>query len=154
VQPTLQALLLADFVYIDQATGKKVIAGVFDSLILSEPPQQEPETEFPQKEGEAKKRVSVRHVQQAGSPYVYISITNVHGEKTFVLRYVNLQTYQALFETSFPLASESPLRTAEIVLPVPKLPAAEGVFALELLCEDELIGSHKVHVRRMPQEGR
>ncbi len=59
--PILQALLLADFVYVDQATGKKVIAGVFDSLLVMSEPPQEPETEFPQNEGEpAKKRVPVK----------------------------------------------------------------------------------------------
>jgi hypothetical protein len=45
VKPVLQALLLADQVYIDRMTGKAVIAGVFSEFRVLKRPAEQHDTE-------------------------------------------------------------------------------------------------------------
>lgn len=147
MKPVLQALLLADRIYEDKATGKRVIAGTFNKLAFK-------------KGGNKPKIVEVdgeeRHVVQGGthvgSPSAYISLTEVLGEIRCVLRFVSLQDDQPLFECSFKLRCEDPLQTIEIALPLPPLPHISGVHALELLCDDEPLGSHRVIVEEIPED--
>ncbi len=106
-------------------------------------PEQPQWPEEPKGPGE-KGRMTIPEVRRAGSPYVYISLTEVQRDIPCVLRYVNLETYEALFEARFPVKSKGPLETLEIVLPVPPIPQIPGTFALELLCDGELVGSHRV----------
>ena len=47
------------------------------------------------------------------------------------------------------VACDDPLATVELVLPVPPLPRTPGHYALELLYENELIGSHRVTVQEV-----
>jgi hypothetical protein len=140
VKPTLQALLLADHVYRDK-TGKHVIAGTFNRLLFEKEGARPKTVEI---DGEEKH--IVRGGMQVGSPYVYISLTEVRGTVNCSLRYVNLTQDRALLETKFAITCDDPLKTIELVLPLPMLPQIEGVHALELLCDDEPIGSHRVIV--------
>lgn len=146
MKPFLQALLLADRVYKDM-TGKHIIAGTFNKLIFVKGGAK-PQTA----EVDGEQRQIIPGGMQAGSPYVYISLTELRGKTTFVLRYVNLEQDRALFETQFSIDSRDPLQTVEVVLPMPTLPPEAGVHALELLCDDEPIGSYRVIVEEMKEE--
>lgn len=144
--PHLQALLLADRVYKD-VSGKHIIAGTFNRF------------SFQRQVGAAKKttvdgeeRVIVPAGMQAGSPTAYISLTNVHGANSFKLRYTSLKDDKVLLECGFTLESEDPLATYEIALPMPAIPLNEGIHALELLCNDEPIGSHRIAVEGLTEE--
>ena len=144
VKPVLQALLLADNVYHDAQTGKNVIAGTFNKLTILR--SNEGDEGKPPEDGEGPKRIT--EVRQAGNPYAYINITDVRGEIALELRYVHLESHEVVFKASSPIVvkTKSPLDTVEVVIPVPMLPRKPGVYALEVLCENELLGAHRVVV--------
>jgi hypothetical protein len=145
VKPVLQALLLADHVYRD-ATGKHIIAGTFNKLVFAKGGAKPKTVDI---SGEEKQLIPGG--MQTGSPYAYISLTEIRGKVQFVLRYVNLDQDKALFETGFSIECANPLQTVELVLPMPMLPHLAGVHALELLCDDEPIGSHRVIVEEIKE---
>jgi len=142
VKPILQALLLADRVYEDKTTGKRVIAGTFNQLTLI------PGALRPQEiEVDGVKRAMIPGGLHAGSPYAFVSLTEIHGTISCVLRYVDLQDNKVLMETEFQVSCDDPLHTVEAVLPMPPLPADKaGIHALELLCDDEPLGSLRIIV--------
>ncbi len=147
MKPVLQALLIADHVYEDK-TGKKVIAGTFNRLWFKTGGMEPQKIE---KDGET--RHVLQSVLQTGSPYAYISLTDCRGTFECVLRYVYLDEDQALFECPFEVTCDDPLLTIEVVLPMPKLPVVKaGIYALELLCGDEPLGSHRITVEEMKGE--
>jgi hypothetical protein len=91
----------------------------------------------------------IMHLVRAGSPYAYVSMTEVRGQRMFQLRYVDLNENQEMFSTTFGVECHDPLETVQLSLPLPPLPVPhEGVFALELLCDGELMGSHRILTRR------
>ncbi len=174
-KPVLQALVLADHIYQDKITGKKIIAGTFNRVCftrikrpleqpgveseLGESPSPSPfqstsETAMPSSASlppsstpppPGARRMTAADVQKAGSPYAFISLTDVHGPTLLEMRYRDLSTEAILFGISFQVASEVPLDTGEAVVPVPPLPTPHaGVFALELLAENELLGALRI----------
>lgn len=173
-KPVLQALVLADHIYQDKITGKKIIAGTFNRVCftrMKRPPEQpDVESEFGQRPSpfqstsetampasaslppsssspppSGARRMTAADVQKAGSPYAFISLTDVHGQTPLEMRYRDLSNEAILFGISFQVASEDPLDTVEAVVPVPPLPTPHaGVFALELLAENELIGALRI----------
>lgn len=148
MKPVLQALILADRIYDDRTTGKKIIAGTFNTLLFK---KGSVVREVTDEEGKAK--VLVPGGMQAGSPYLYVSLTDLRGKAPFVLRYVDLAQNKVLFQTQFEAVWNDPLQTLEIVLPLPSLPVeCEGIHALELLCHDELIGSLRITVKELKDE--
>jgi hypothetical protein len=164
--PVLQAMLLADQVYQDRATGKYVICGIFSAIHFT------PRDDSASKNREggngsglglgaggngaesagssggetpAPAPVPIARLVRAGSPFAYISLTELQGSRKFELRYVDLSEINTLFATSFEVSCRDPLETIQITVPLPPLPIPhEGVFVLELLCEGELLGSHRV----------
>ncbi len=143
MKPVLQALLLADHVYQDAATGKKVIAGTFNQLRFFK--KQRPGS--PEDVESAGAQQQVFGGVHSGSPYVYISLTDIRGSVSCVLRYVDLEDNKALLETEFSITCGDPLETREIIVPMPPLPAGKaGIHALELLCDDAPVGSLRITV--------
>jgi hypothetical protein len=139
VKPILQALLLADYVYTDLMTQKKVIAGTFNQMQFPQFPAQ-----FP------------------GMPWVYAALTNMQGNFMVTLRYSDLDSNEALLESApLPNQSDDRLTLVELVLQLPTLPAPHaGVYAMELLVDSELIGQLRVRVQELdvkppqsPEEG-
>jgi hypothetical protein len=140
VKPVLQALVLAEHVYEDKSTGKKIIAGTFNQLLLNAPVL---ESAGPEEGAKA----IVHGGRQGGSPYAYISITEIHDAAELVLRFVDLKENPpiVLFETTVRVQTPDPLQTVELTAALPMLPIHhEGVFALEVLCENELLGSFRI----------
>lgn len=131
IKPIIQALLLADNVYTDAETGKRVIAGVFDSITLPEIPGH-----FPQ------------------DTCVYVSLTSVRGEIDVMLRYVDLESDETLMEHGpTKLFSDDPLVSLDFSVPMPPLPVPhEGVFALEVHAGGELIGMVRITVMQAADE--
>ncbi len=144
VTPKLQSLLLADKIYEDRATGKKVVAGIFHKLFFQK------QTLVREVVEGGEKRVLIPGGMQSGSPSCYISLTDVSGRVKFELRYVSLKDETVLLKTGFLVESEDRLGTVEIILPLPTLPTLyAGVFALELLADDEPLGSLRVIVEEI-----
>lgn len=142
VKPVLQALLVADHVYEDKATGKRIVAGIFDKLSI----QRIDPTEVIRDQGGEKRLVAGG--TNPGSPSAYISLTSIHGSQGFLVRYVYLNEDRVLFHTGFRVECPDPLQTVQIVLPLPTLPIiGAGAYALELLCDDDdPIGAFRILV--------
>ena len=146
--PVLQALLLADHVYRDATTGKHVIAGVFAKVFFI--PKVKLEQQANPQPG-VMTEVPIQELMRAGSPFAYISMTDVHGTKSFELRYVDLSNNDVLFRAELTLTSNDPLQNIELSVPLPVLPVPhEGAFVIELLCENELLGSHRILATPQP----
>jgi hypothetical protein len=125
VRPMLQALMLADHIYVDAATGKKVIAGTFNRMAADEFP-----TTFD------------------ASKFAFVAITGVHGVVQVTLRYVDLSTGDALAEIpNLEVESHDPLETVEMVVELPKLPMPHpGAYAFEAHWEGEMLGLLRIFV--------
>ncbi|MFO0946683.1 MAG: hypothetical protein U1D30_12160 [Planctomycetota bacterium] len=130
VKPVLQALLLADHVYIDNTTGKKVIAGTFNHLTA---------TEFPSMFERRK--------------HAFLSLTEVRGKASITLRYVDLSTNDVMLEIpNLDVFEKDPLQTVEVVVAIPKFPMPHpGAYAFEAHCEGELLGFLRVFVSKRAQ---
>ena len=140
MKPVLQALLVADHVYVDIATNKKVVAGIFHRLTIR--------TRTAEAAGEDKVKIQIPlSGHQLGSPFCYISLTEIRGSQPFTLRYVNLEDDKALFQTEFNAECSNPLETIEAVFPLPALPIpGPGHYALELLWGQEPLGCHRITI--------
>jgi len=152
--PVLQALLLADHVYQDQGTGKFIICGVFNTLFFT-PSAERPTGEAFQVVG-PEAQTAIAKLRSAGSPWAYFSLTELNSEMDFELRYVDLSEdpeSNALFSIRFKLKGNDPLATIECTMALPNLPISkeeEGVYSLELLCDNSLLGSHRVLLKQHP----
>lgn len=143
MKPILQALLVADHVYTDAATGKKIVAGIFHTLRFAKRPPQPLEAGVG---GDAPMAIPIGGLQ-AGSPFCYLSLTELRGRQAFTLRYVFLDEDKVIFSADVIVEQATPLDTVEAVLPLPTLPATQpGMYALELLWNDEPLGSHRINV--------
>ncbi len=164
--PILQAMLLADQVYQDRSTGKYVICGIFSAIHFvpkrpSSGIERAAEAGGDDAGGQADNpavpssaaAVPIARLVRAGSPFAYISLTELQGTRKFELRYVDLQENNVLFGTGFEVSWRDPLETMQITVPLPPLPIPhEGVYVLELLCDGELLGSHRVLAKSQPAE--
>ncbi len=147
MKPVLQALLLAERVYQDTTTGKKVIAGTFNRLCFKRGPQKPQEIEI-----DGVKRQVIPDEMQVGSPCAFISLTEIRGTIACVLRYVDLEDDKPLLQCEFHIHCDDPLKTVEVVLPMPPLPTTKaGIHALELLCDDEPVGSLRIIVEELEE---
>jgi len=147
VKPVLQALLLAERVFQDAKTGNKVIAGTFNRLWFKRGALKPREIET-----DGVKRQVIPGGMDVGSPCAFISLTEIRGTISCVLRYVDLQDDKPLFQCPFQIRCDDPLQTVEVVLPMPRLPTERpGTHALELLCDDEPVGSLRIIVNELPE---
>ena len=149
--PILQSLLLADHVYRDQSTGKHIICGVFSTIFFTPNPQPAPQASAPPSGGEGNagggagpgsggregggsggghpeggepqtRQQPIQNLVQAGSPYVYFSVTEMTGRKRFEVRYVDLHSNRSLFQAEVPIECDDPLKTIDVSMPLPRLP--------------------------------
>ena len=133
VQPVLQAFVLADHIYMDASSGKKVIAGTFNHLTAPSLPG-----------------------QFSGSKYAFVALTDLHGELELSLRFVDLNGGETLFELrGLRVESKDPLATVELVVEIPELPMPhEGVFAFEIHAAGQMIGMVRLFISSHEEERR
>jgi hypothetical protein len=145
VKPVLQALVLADHVYQD-VSGKKIIAGTFNQVQFKRGGPITKEAELPS----GKKRKLVAGGMDGGSPYAYISITDVCKNAELQLQFVNLTTNKVLFGAKIVVNCDDRLATIELIAPLPRLPITEeGTYAFEVVCEGEIIGTHRIIAKEL-----
>ncbi|MSR57278.1 MAG: hypothetical protein EXS05_06370 [Planctomycetaceae bacterium] len=144
MKPILQALLVADRVYTDAVTQKKIVVGIFSQINFIRTESFQAAVE--QNTGQLP---TMPGGYNAGSPFAYANLTSVHGEQRFVLRYVDLSDDSVVFQGEIKVECKDPLSPVEIVIPLPALPATKsGVFALELLWnENDPMGSFRITVK-------
>jgi hypothetical protein len=154
-RPVLQAMVLADHVYQDRATGKMVIAGTFGTVFVGSVnvSRDEGDRTDEAERGESKPLVIRGPISQVGSPYLYLALVEVHGEVPLTLKFVDLSDANVLFEGQLSVTSTDPIGVAEIALPMPPLPVHKlGTYSLDLLYDAEILGSWRVIVKRMEAE--
>ncbi len=84
---------------------------------------------------------------QAGSPYAYVSLTDVCEETKILLQFVNLTKNAVLFGTEGIISKVNRLSPIELVFPLPDLRhfiSEAGIYAFELVCEGEILGSWRI----------
>ena len=80
-----------------------------------------------------------------GSPYAYVSLTDVCDGTKVQIQFLNLSKNVALFGNEVTLTNVDRLSNVELVLPLPPLPISEaGVYALQVVCEGEILGSWRI----------
>jgi len=116
-------LVLADHIYADAKTGKKVIAGTFNQVWAAA---------FPSQFGR--------------TTYVFVSLTDLRGEASVVLRYVDNSDLSVLMESAaVKVISQDPLATTELGIAIPGFPMPHtGSYSLELHVDGERLGSVRV----------
>jgi len=129
-KPVVQALVLADHIYVDAATGKKVIAGAFHALWAGK---------FPTK--------------LARTTWAYICLTEVRGSVSVSLKYTDLQTNQVLLSTSaVDIKSDNPLASHEMIVEVPPFPMPHaGTYVFEVFSGGESLGSLRLTVAELKE---
>jgi hypothetical protein len=139
VKPVLQSIVVADHVYEDK-TGKKIIAGTFNSYGFSRTP---PVREVDRPDGT--RRQILLGGMQAGSPFAYLSLTDVCEGTKLSLQFVSYAKNAVLFGSEFTVNKADRLSTIELVFPLPRLPISEpGTYALEVVWEGEILGSWRI----------
>lgn len=131
-KPTLQSFILADHVYMDAFTNKKVIAGTFDNIVAKS---------FPS------------NLDRTSS--AYLRILNCRRGVKIQLRYVDLKDDNVLRESSeIPLNNaRGPLESHELIVEVPPLPVPHpGVYELSAYCDGEFLGRIKITVSEMSRK--
>ncbi|MBN1393939.1 MAG: hypothetical protein JW959_02825 [Pirellulales bacterium] len=147
MKPVLQALVVADHVYRDGNTGKHIIAGTFNSYKFSRKSPVE-QVEAP----DGTKQTTVAGGKDTGSPYAYVCLTDVCEGTTFQLHFVNLSKNAIIFRTEAVVENIDRISTIEIAFPLPRLPITEsGVYAIEIVWENEVIGSWRITVEDLDQ---
>jgi hypothetical protein len=89
---------------------------------------------------------------QSGSPFAYMSLTEIRGRTPLLLQLVNLQDDTQLFRSDLWVECHDPLYTVEITVPLPPIsPPQAGIYALELLYNNELLGALRIVVEDAAQ---
>jgi hypothetical protein len=145
MKPILQALLLCDRVYQDRS-GKFIIVGVFDRWFFK-PRVEDKREEQPLPFVEQLK--SPAEFQDVGTPWVYLSLTDVKGPTKLELRFESLTGAEVYFSALLEVTSSDPLTSVQFGLPVPRLPSKAGDYILELLHENVSLGAHRVNISEL-----
>src|SRR4029079_19007487 len=81
----------------------------------------------------------------AGSPYLYLALTGIHGKVPLAIRFVNQGEDEILFEALLEVMSADPVSGAEYCVPMPQLPITKpGTYSVDLLYQGEIIGSWRL----------
>ena len=129
--PVLQALVLADHIYTDRSTDKRIICGTFSKIYSPKFPSV---TSF--------------------SAFAFILLVDVIGEVLLRLRFVSLHDNEILMESNaIRIQSDDPLRALDIVLEIPPLPLPRaGIYSFECWTNEEMLGAVRLQVVETPSK--
>lgn len=147
MKPVLQALVLAERIYEDKS-GKKIIAGTFNGLLIG---KIEPK-EIERNDG-SKGRI-VPGGTDLGCPSLFISLTDVVTGTELRLEVSNVTKNEVLFGTMFKIQQTDRLATVEIIAPLPPLGMyvrSAGIFSFDIIWNGEILGSHRLIVKEIEQ---
>ena len=128
--PSLQAIVLADRVLKEPATGKFSLVGLFSALYA---------TRFP----------SVRNEPA----FVYVRFGDCHRAFSVRIRYRDLQAQKLLIESAEHRVSppDDPLIATELITILPPFPMPHaGRYALEVYSDENLVGDFVLLVKQLP----
>src|SRR5690606_21642386 len=124
----VQALVIADRVYVDESTQKKVIAGTFDTMWSPA---------FPAVFGQVS--------------YAYVCLVDCWGPTEIELRYVDRsdEDQKSLLDAKVTVNLQNKNQSVEMIVQLPPLPMPhEGEYAFELVFEGSAIGSKRMYARQ------
>lgn len=126
--PQLQALVLAERVYVDTASGRKVIAGTFDGFAAPA---------FP-----------APFVHPA---HAYVSVTDLRGRITFTIKVIDNRDLGVIAASpSLVVEGGDPHTTLEFVMGLPAFQVPHpGTYSLELHANDEKIAARRITVAQL-----
>lgn len=136
MKPVLQALVLAERVYTD-VSGKKIIAGTFNGVIIGSMP-------YPMNHEGGK---VVSGGTDVGSPSLYLSLTDLIDETRLTVQFTSVSKNTVVLRTELMIECEDRLATVEIVCPLPPLRdilKEEGVYSVDVVWNEEILGSHRI----------
>jgi hypothetical protein len=148
MKPVLQALVLAERIYQDYPSNKKIIAGTFNQWHVGPVPQPTP---HPDGSG----RMLIPGGTDPGCPSAYISLTDVVDGTKISLQFVDLTRNHVMFGVEIELRVQDRLATVEAVAPLPpifRIATEPGVYTLDVVWEGEILGSHRVRVIRLEEQ--
>jgi hypothetical protein len=149
MKPILQALVLAERIY-ETNEGRKIICGTFNRL--------ESGFAVPQEVAALRggKQATIAGGTDKGCPAAYVSLTDIAGETSIIFQFINVSRNESLFQIETKVSSPNRLETAEFILDLPPLRDCcreVGVYSLDVLCDNEILGSHRLTVEPyQPQE--
>jgi hypothetical protein len=125
VNPTLQAIWLAEEVSLEDDTGKVTVSGIFNVIEL---PQQ---------------------VVSYDQPVtLFFALSGVHGRTDMQLCLVDLLTLEVVLTRPVRVESDDPLEITDVSVRVNTMPPSHsGSYSWELHCEGEMLGSSRLIVR-------
>lgn len=130
--PVLQALLLADHIYTDQSTNKRIICGTFSKIFC---------LRFP--------------ALTSFSCYAFVLLVDVIGDIEMQLRLVSLNDNEILMESNKArIKSDDPLTPLDVVFQIPPLPLPhEGIYSFECWTDDVMIGAVRLQAIQLSETG-
>lgn len=138
MKPVLQAILVAEKVYSIEGGGKAIVNTIHSLTVPDR------STEGDDSDDAGKRLVKGGH---AGPPWIYFSITDVCTGTILTLQFINLTRNVVIFEKMVTVKSANRLGTIEVALGLPDIVEYiedQCVFAFEIVCEGEIIGSHRI----------
>ena len=125
VTPVVQSFILAEHVYQEAQTGKKVIAGTFQNITTLTFPVVLPKA------------------------FIYLALTNARGKLNLQVRVVDLTDDSVLLKSDVVKGEvPDPLLTAEMVMELPGLQFRHpGQYAVEAYCNEQRIAGLRINVK-------
>jgi hypothetical protein len=122
------------------------------------PPQPQPPGAPPQETTTFRNAAELtRAVSTAGSPHLYVALTDVHRTIPLKVRFVCLSDIMETaprFEIGLEVNSADPLAVVELTIPMPRLPVTgAGTFSLDLMYQGEILGSWRIVVTEETIQG-
>ena len=136
MKQVLQAMVLAERVYEDKS-GKKIIAGKFNGLLIGKIPLQE----IVQPDGSRHRMIPGG--TDFGCPSLYISLTDLVDRTELRREVSNVTKNEVLFGTAFHIQQTDRLATVELIAPLPLLTNyiwEPGTFSFDLIWHGEILG--------------
>lgn len=146
MKPVLQAIVLAERVYTDEGTGKKIIAGTFNGLLVGR--IENKSIDLP----DGSKARLILGGTDFGCPSLYISVTDVVEGTELRLEVSDVSKNKVMFGTKFKFSQTDRLATIEIIAPLPPLGQyirEPGIFSFDLIWNGEILGSHRLIVKEL-----
>lgn len=128
MSPTLQSIWLAQSVEQDDR-GRVTVSGMFDTMLVDE------------------------GMDYTSGAVIFFAVRGVHGRADLKLVYIDLADDETILLERDVRVEGTPLETTDVSVRINRIPAPHlGVFAWELFCGEERLGSTRV--RAMDRQGR
>lgn len=127
--PHVLAMIICDMVLDDRISGKKSLIGLFDAIAASSLPC------------------------LVNELFVFVALTEGHGEQTIHLRCVKASTNEELFDTDTEVKFPDPLSVVEVNFGLCGCEFPEvGEYRFQLFAGENLLCERKFHVTQVEHE--